>query len=53
MGDDVTQKVEGLALEEASAEEEDIVNPWTVQTTSEKGIDYDKLIRRSLNLAIL
>lgn len=24
----------------------DVVNPWTVQTDSEKGIDYDKLIKK-------
>lgn len=27
--------------------EEDFVDPWTVQTSSAKGIDYDKLIGRS------
>uniref|UniRef100_A0A8D2IZV2 Tryptophan--tRNA ligase, cytoplasmic n=1 Tax=Varanus komodoensis TaxID=61221 RepID=A0A8D2IZV2_VARKO len=29
-----------------SAEEEDVVDPWTVQTSNEKGVDYDKLIVR-------
>lgn len=28
------------------AEEEDIVNPWEVQSSSSKGVDYDKLISR-------
>ncbi|CAG0881237.1 unnamed protein product [Darwinula stevensoni] len=27
-------------------EEEDIVNPWNVQSTSATGVDYDKLIKR-------
>lgn len=27
--------------------EEDFVDPWTVQTSSAKGIDYDKLIGMS------
>ena len=25
-------------------EQEDIVNPWDVQSSSDKGVDYDKLI---------
>ena len=25
-------------------EEEDIVDPWTVSSKSDKGVDYDKLI---------
>lgn len=31
---------------EATEAEEDFVDPWTVQTSSAKGIDYDKLIVR-------
>lgn len=27
---------------------EDIVNPWHVSSASDKGVDYDKLIRKSL-----
>ena len=27
-------------------EEEDVVDPWTVSSKSEKGVDYDKLIRK-------
>ncbi|XP_071789043.1 tryptophan--tRNA ligase, cytoplasmic-like isoform X2 [Asterias amurensis] len=37
---------DGAAKEAATAAEEDIVDPWTVATSSEKGIDYDKLIKR-------
>lgn len=32
---------------EATKAEEDFVDPWTVQTSSAKGIDYDKLIGTS------
>lgn len=31
---------------DAAEAEEDFVDPWTVQTSSAKGIDYDKLIVR-------
>lgn len=27
-----------------NAEEDDFVDPWTVQTSNAKGVDYDKLI---------
>jgi len=36
------------AVEKTIDEDDDIVNPWEVSTTSLKGIDYDKLIRMSL-----
>lgn len=26
----------------------DVVNPWSVSTTSATGVDYDKLIRESM-----
>lgn len=32
---------------DAAEAEEDFVDPWTVQTSSAKGIDYDKLIGTS------
>lgn len=39
--------VEGMKIGDAQQEEqEDIVNPWDVQSVSEKGVDYDKLITR-------
>lgn len=28
--------------------EDDFVDPWNVQSTSDTGIDYDKLIRKHL-----
>ena len=30
--------------EDNAAPEEDIVDPWNVQSSSAKGVDYDKLI---------
>lgn len=32
---------------DATEAEEDFVDPWTVQTSSAKGVDYDKLIGTS------
>lgn len=34
-------------------EEEDFVDPWTVQTSNAKGVDYDKLIGITLSSLIL
>ncbi|CAF1652777.1 unnamed protein product, partial [Adineta ricciae] len=34
------------AIQNTTEEVEDIVDPWNVASTSDKGIDYDKLIRR-------
>ena len=39
--DPAPESGEGLAATDA---DEDFVDPWTVQTSSAKGIDYDKLI---------
>ncbi|XP_007518449.3 tryptophan--tRNA ligase, cytoplasmic [Erinaceus europaeus] len=36
----------GNSAPKADEEEEDFVDPWTVQTSSAKGVDYDKLIVR-------
>lgn len=30
----------------APAEDEDLVNPWDVQSTADTGVDYDKLISK-------
>jgi glycerate-2-kinase len=29
--------------------QDDFVDPWTVKTSSDKGVDYDKLIRKHLH----
>lgn len=34
-------------------EDEDFVDPWTVQTSNAKGVDYDKLIGITLSSLIL
>eukprot|EP00745_Piridium_sociabile_P007601 TRINITY_DN15050_c0_g1_i1.p1 TRINITY_DN15050_c0_g1~~TRINITY_DN15050_c0_g1_i1.p1 ORF type:complete len:411 (+),score=120.93 TRINITY_DN15050_c0_g1_i1:98-1330(+) len=45
--EDSAQAVEQVKIGDAEQEEvEDVVNPWDVQSVSEKGIDYDKLITR-------
>ena len=38
--------------DDTAAPEEDIVNPWSVQSSSAKGVDYDKLIS-TLNVRCL
>ena len=45
----VTEKVNELTIDASNAaEEDDFVDPWTVASKSDKGIDYDKLIRKLL-----
>ena len=42
---DITSKIDGVALTDSKTDDiDDIVNPWTVESTSSKGVDYDKLI---------
>ena len=44
---DIEQKIEKLNVQQESAEQEDdFVDPWTVTSQSDTGIDYDKLIRK-------
>ena len=35
-------------------EEEDVVNPWNVTSTSQEGVDYDKLIsmQHAMNICL-
>ncbi len=42
-----TASVDADGLEDKEGEEE-VVDPWTVRTSSEKGIDYDKLISKMI-----
>ena len=48
----VTDKIEAIKVDTASdkKEDEDFVDPWNVVSTSDKGIDYDKLISKILYL---
>lgn len=41
--------VEGVNLQEGTSENrdaDDVVNPWNVESSSLKGVDYDKLISK-------
>ncbi|XP_076098408.1 tryptophan--tRNA ligase, cytoplasmic-like isoform X2 [Mytilus galloprovincialis] len=40
---DIEKKVENMTTKNL---EEDVVNPWEVASSSDKGVDYDKLIKR-------
>ena len=44
----VEENLEKLKVEDAGTEEteEDVVDPWNVTSSSDKGIDYDKLISK-------
>jgi len=44
----VEENLEKLTVEDAGNEEteEDVVDPWNVTSSSDKGIDYDKLIKK-------
>lgn len=48
MSDELNETMEAMDLttkpEEKPADVEDVVDPWNVTSTSEKGIDYEKLI---------
>ncbi|EDS39021.1 tryptophanyl-tRNA synthetase [Culex quinquefasciatus] len=47
MGDQQEPSVEKLSVEDSNgAPEDDVVDPWTVTSTSDSGVDYDKLIKR-------
>ena len=42
MAQEVCEEVEKIAIEEPMTE--DVVDPWSVKASSNKGIDYEKLI---------
>jgi len=50
MTDKLNETMEAMDLstkpEEKPKEDEDIVDPWNVTSTSDKGIDYEKLIKK-------
>lgn len=49
----IAETMEALAVDDSKAgEEDDFVDPWTVASKSDKGIDYDKLIRKLVLLSI-
>lgn len=48
MADDVESKLTEMNIEAKEEEEsEDFVDPWTVASSSVKGVDYDKLIGKA------
>ena len=44
VSNDIEKGVESMTTTEKA---EDVVNPWEVASSSEKGVDYDKLISKS------
>ena len=48
----VEENLEKLKVEDSGNEEteDDVVDPWNVTSTSDKGIDYDKLISKFKSL---
>ena len=50
MTEAVEKKMDDLSVQSEAKnpdqEEDDFVDPWNVSSKSDKGIDYDKLIRR-------
>ena len=43
---ELTEKLSLVENGDAGEEEDDCVDPWNVTSKSDKGIDYDKLIKR-------
>lgn len=53
MGDQQEPSVEKLSVEDSNgAPEDDVVDPWTVTSTSDSGVDYDKLISKLLTFLL-
>jgi len=55
MAEELASKVENdlqLSKAENGDQEDDFVDPWTVKTSSDKGVDYDKLISIEINQSI-
>lgn len=44
MSGDLANHVSNLSMDKSEAD--DVVDPWTVVSTSETGVDYDKLISK-------
>ncbi|CAG9834336.1 unnamed protein product [Diabrotica balteata] len=45
MSGDITNNIEALKVN-ATEHDDDVVDPWTVTSTKDTGVDYDKLIKR-------
>jgi hypothetical protein len=48
MAEECFNSVEQMTMEDdkGAGDQDDIVNPWDVQSTSATGVDYDKLISK-------
>lgn len=46
MADETKTVQENVAAIDLNAKSEDFVDPWNVESTSDAGIDYEKLIRK-------
>lgn len=44
MSDDIKAVQEGVAAVALNEKDDDFVDPWNVESKSDTGIDYDKLI---------
>lgn len=44
VSNDIEKEIESMTTAEKV---EDVVNPWEVASSSDKGVDYDKLISKS------
>jgi hypothetical protein len=50
VSNDIEKGVESMTTTKKA---EDVVNPWEVASSSEKGVDYDKLISKSRPFRLL
>ena len=48
MAEEITRQMENTKINKS--ETEDVVDPWSVKASSNKGIDYEKLIGKLNNL---
>ena len=51
MTEEVNDKVEQMSINDSNTE--DIVDPWSVKASSNKGIDYEKLIGKLFSMRII
>ena len=47
MAEEITRKMENTTINKS--ETEDVVDPWSVKASSNKGIDYEKLIGKFID----
>ena len=47
MAEEIIRKIENITINKS--ETEDVVDPWSVKASSNKGIDYEKLIGKFID----